>query len=735
MEQMAGPRPPDVSIGYRLLVGTTVTFVCAFIVVSLRGVARSLYARMSWDDYLTIFALVQALIATIFDCIAVDKGLGCHLIYIPKNDAVTAMYYDLLSQVFCINALSFAKISICLSYLRILKGSRHTVLRVICYLTAFLVFVVNTVVTISFAGLMGLGVITGVFATIRTIESGLGLKNGISDASYTTVMGLMWAGMERNIAMMIGSVPALRPLTTPFMKLTSETMSYLGIRSSSKTQSSSGHLDWLKGFFGDATLLDLLASTVNTHFRSHSQVAADNIAVTAGAAAGLDAILYNICNPGDGVLVPCPYWNGYDALFALHSGVRPVGVVVPSLEDSFGPALLSALEESYEKASCPIRALVLANPHNPLGRPYSRLILEQCMAFCQRRNIHLVSDEAFAFSSFTSPDFTNPEPFISCLSIDPSRVGCDPQRIHVVWSMSKDLSASGVRLGCVITRNRPLRDVVGLVASVHVSVLSTVFAKEVLASPQLPKLLTLSATRLAKAYSTLTTAFKATGIEYFPSYATVFVLARLAPNATAWDEEMLALRAYMQAGVAVAPGRAYHMAERQKGWMRVTFAVSNEDLSEGIRRTKTVYQQENHKMTTNITKSAWKVIPMFQSTSISRTVQFYTETLGFELGSVKPENGTSELTFCSIFMGKKADANFYFSLASVEEFKASEAMIALGTQELDEYYRYLNGRDEVTITEDIEDTPWGFRQFTIEDHDGNKLTFFKFLEGGNPGEE
>ena len=69
------------------------------------------------------------------------------------------------------------------------------------------------------------------------------------------------------------------------------------------------HLDWPKGFFGDATLLDLLASTVNTHFRPHSQVAPDNIAVTAGAAAGLDAILYNICNPGDGVLVPCPYWS------------------------------------------------------------------------------------------------------------------------------------------------------------------------------------------------------------------------------------------------------------------------------------------------------------------------------------------------------------------------------------------------------------------------------------------
>ena len=126
-------------------------------------------------------------------------------------------------------------------------------------------------------------------------------------------------------------------------------------------------------------------------------------------------------------------------------------------------------------------------------------------------------------------------------------------------------------------------------ASVHVSVLSTVFAKEVLASPQLPELLTLSATRLAETYTALTTAFKATGIEYFPSCATVFVLARLAPHATTWDEEILALRAYMGGGVSVVPGRAYHMPEGQKGWMRVSFAVSSEDLAEGIQRIKRVY--------------------------------------------------------------------------------------------------------------------------------------------------
>lgn len=62
-------------------------------------------------------------------------------------------------------------------------------------------------------------------------------------------------------------------------------------------------------------------------------------------------------------------------------------------------------------------------------------------------------------------------------------------------------------------------------------------------------------------------------------------------------------------------------------------------------------------------------------------------------------------------------------------------MIALGTAELDEYYDILVEEGKVKITEPIEDKQWGYRQFTLEDPDGNKITFFKFLEGGNPGSE
>ena len=69
------------------------------------------------------------------------------------------------------------------------------------------------------------------------------------------------------------------------------------------------------------------------------------------------------------------------------------------------------------------------------------------------------------------------------------------------------------------------------------------------------------------------------------------MLAKLAPLAKSQVEEMAAFRQYIQAGVMVAPGWAYHINESQRGWMRVSFAVSKESLQEGLKRIKLVYDR------------------------------------------------------------------------------------------------------------------------------------------------
>lgn len=287
------PQPPaggDVDIGWKLEVGTTVTFLCATIVVALRCLTRWKYSKRGWDDYLMVFALVLALLATIIDYVATNAGLGRHTFYLTYDQAVNQQFYSVLAQVFCVHALSFAKISIVASYIRVLRGSTNRFHQVFLWTIGGLVLIINTIVIITFytacdptekswnprvpgtcwdinkklaffilqgafsafsdfllafypffflnklqvpkrtkaviLGLMALGTVTGIFAIIRTVETGTQLNpppNAVPDASYSTVLGLTWAGMERNIAIMIGSIPALNPLAAPTSRFLKDT--------------------------------------------------------------------------------------------------------------------------------------------------------------------------------------------------------------------------------------------------------------------------------------------------------------------------------------------------------------------------------------------------------------------------------------------------------------------------------------------------------------------------------
>ncbi|KAI0188959.1 hypothetical protein EV127DRAFT_114645 [Xylaria flabelliformis] len=289
----AKPLPPsdgDIDIGWKLEVGTTVTFLSAAIVVALRCFTRWKYSQKGWDDYLMVFALFQALVATIVDFVAVNNGLGRHTYYLSPPEAANQQYYSLLAQVFCVHGLTFAKMSIVVSYIRVLRDSGNRLHQVLLWTTGVTVFIVNTIVIITFyvacnptekawdrsvsgtcwaptkriaflilqgafSGftdfflafypfvflrklrlrwrtkalvllLMSLGAVTGAFAIIRTVETSTQLHvppTTMPDMSFSTVLGLTWSGMERNIAMLVGSIPALNPLAAPATRLLRQT--------------------------------------------------------------------------------------------------------------------------------------------------------------------------------------------------------------------------------------------------------------------------------------------------------------------------------------------------------------------------------------------------------------------------------------------------------------------------------------------------------------------------------
>ncbi|KAJ4390994.1 hypothetical protein N0V93_004593 [Gnomoniopsis smithogilvyi] len=347
------------------------------------------------------------------------------------------------------------------------------------------------------------------------------------------------------------------------------------------------HFSYSRGFAGDPDLMEALASFFNKYFSPYIPVLPAHIATAPGATASIDALLYNICEPGDGVLLPSPYWNGFDFGIRVRSSVVPVLVTLGSHGANFSDELLPALEKAYNSAQCQVRALLITNPHNPLALCYPRDTLESCVKFCAKHNLHLISDEVYALSTFPSPDVQRTDPFVSVLSLDLDCLEAKKSQVHTVWSTSKDFGQSGIRMGCTITQfNREMAVGLALAANTQISVLTSIFVTSLLSSPDLPSLIALNSERLASAYKQITTFFKNERIAYLPCNAGLYLYVKLVPYAVTWDDEANVVSQFREAGVLVSPGRAFHGPDSEKGWVRMGFAVHPIQLQEAIKRMK-----------------------------------------------------------------------------------------------------------------------------------------------------
>jgi aspartate aminotransferase len=183
---------------------------------------------------------------------------------------------------------------------------------------------------------------------------------------------------------------------------------------------------------------ECLETLVEYYRRLGIALGKDQIIATTG---GSEAILFALmacANDGDEALVVEPFYTNYTA-FATMAGVRLVPLRARG-EDGFH---LPPLEE-WRKALTPrTRLVLLCNPGNPTGTVYGRDELEAALAFCRENDLFLVADEVYRELVYDGRSAT------SALSLP----GGDEATI-VVDSLSKRYSACGIRLGCLVTRNK-----------------------------------------------------------------------------------------------------------------------------------------------------------------------------------------------------------------------------------------------------------------------------------------
>lgn len=115
------------------------------------------------------------------------------------------------------------------------------------------------------------------------------------------------------------------------------------------------------------------------------------ILVSPGAKASIAIALMAICNPGDEVLIPAPYWVSYPSQTEM---VDAIPVYLPTDESSGFKITADQLSKVVKTLNKP-KALLLNSPNNPTGAVYTKTELEAIAELCVQYDLLVISDEIY----------------------------------------------------------------------------------------------------------------------------------------------------------------------------------------------------------------------------------------------------------------------------------------------------------------------------------------------------
>lgn len=255
--------------------------------------------------------------------------------------------------------------------------------------------------------------------------------------------------------------------------------------------------------------------------------------------------------------------------------------------EKYEEALIAATRDGIR-----IRAILLCHPHNPLGQCYPAQTLIKFMQLCSNYNIHLICDEIYALSVYDIPD-AKAVNFESTLSLETQNY-IHPSYLHVVYGMSKDYAAAGMRIGCVYTRNITLQRALGALGQFHWSgSANEKVAISMLEDEQwLSEFLKLSRERLAAGNKLTRKILDDEGVAYRKgANAGFFLWVDLRPYLSTslnsslkerWAAEDELLKQLIANKVYITNGK--EMSAEEPGWFRVIFAQNERVVKEGLRR-------------------------------------------------------------------------------------------------------------------------------------------------------
>lgn len=284
--------------------------------------------------------------------------------------------------------------------------------------------------------------------------------------------------------------------------------------------------------------------------------------------------------------------NRFDRDLRWRTGVNIVPVHCHSRNNFL--ITTDALETAYQEAmarNLRVKGLLITNPSNPLGATIERPVLEEILAFVTIKNIHLISDEIYSGSVFSSGEFTSVAELLNPQTCH------DFQRVHIVYSLSKDLGLPGFRVGAIYSYNDKVVTTARRMSSFSlVSSHTQHLLASMLSNVEFTKkYIETNRERLRKRHRAMVDGLKKAGIECLQGNAGLFCWMNLSPlleEPTKEGELKLWYLILNEMKLNISPGTSCHCSEA--GWFRVCFAnMSQQTLEVALQRIHEFMQQRS----------------------------------------------------------------------------------------------------------------------------------------------
>ncbi len=190
--------------------------------------------------------------------------------------------------------------------------------------------------------------------------------------------------------------------------------------------------------------MPVLIDAIRGYYRNNLGVnlERDEVLITTGGSEALLLVLLAILDPHSEIIVPEPFYPNYTTFVNMAGGT--IRALPTNPEEGYNYAYRDRVEALITPNT---RAIVVTNPGNPTGAVLSEEGMRVLADVAKEHDLYLIADEVYREFCY---DAEGKAPtFGRFTDIDDNLIITD--------SVSKQFSACGARIGCVITRNVELR--------------------------------------------------------------------------------------------------------------------------------------------------------------------------------------------------------------------------------------------------------------------------------------